>query len=243
MRTLLEQAARNNAKWHDAVCRAHGIPTEVHEHIWLTRRPAPRFYANAVTLSGTVGTPAQRRDIKELLRGGTLGNWAVKDSFGSLDLTGLGFHILFEAMWICRTPSLARPEGAIDGVGWTRVKDPPELATWEEAWAGESASNAPRQPRVFREALLADGDLVFIAGYDGDRIVAGAIGNRTGDVVGLSNVFTPESAAARYWAGCVAEVIGAFPGLPLVGYERGLELEAARGLGFADLGPLRVWTK
>jgi len=33
-----------------------------------------------------------------------------------------------------------------------------------------------------------------------------------------------------------------FPGLPLVGYERGSELDAMVALGFERLGPLRVWT-
>jgi hypothetical protein len=131
---------------------------------------------------------------------------------------------------------------AIDGVRWTRVSDPVELAAWEAAWVGESAPDAPRLPRVFRAPLLADDDIAFIGGYHEDQIVAGAIGNRTGDVVGLSNVFTPESDPAPYRAGCVAEVMRLFPGLPLVGYERGAELETAHGLAFADLGPLRVWT-
>jgi hypothetical protein len=32
-----------------------------------------------------------------------------------------------------------------------------------------------------------------------------------------------------------------FPGLPLVGYERGDDLERARRVGFEEVGPLRVW--
>ena len=43
--------ARNNALWCDAVCRAHGLPGEFLAGLWLNRRPVPRFYANAVTLS------------------------------------------------------------------------------------------------------------------------------------------------------------------------------------------------
>jgi hypothetical protein len=71
-------------------------------------------------------------------------------------------------------------------------------------------------------------------------VVAGDIANRSGDVVGVSNVFA-HADAKRSWAGCLAASIDAFPGLPLVGYERGDELVIAQALGFEAMGPLRVW--
>jgi hypothetical protein len=37
-------AARNNALWCDAVCRAHDRPGEFHDTPWLTRLGALRFY-------------------------------------------------------------------------------------------------------------------------------------------------------------------------------------------------------
>gem|GEM_PF-6650955 len=36
-------------------------------------------------------------------------------------------------------------------------------------------------------------------------------------------------------------VQAAYPGLPVVGYERGADLAAMRALGFRSLGSLRVW--
>ena len=33
------------------------------------------------------------------------------------------------------------------------------------------------------------------------------------------------------------------PGLPIVGYERGEDLAAARQAGFTVLGPLRIWAR
>jgi hypothetical protein len=39
----------------------------------------------------------------------------------------------------------------------------------------------------------------------------------------------------------VAAVQAAFPGLPMVGYERGQDLVTMLGLGFRSLGSLRVW--
>jgi len=48
------RAARNNAEWCDAVCRAHGNPGEFHDGIWLNRKPVPRFYPNAGHLRSLV---------------------------------------------------------------------------------------------------------------------------------------------------------------------------------------------
>jgi len=100
-------------------------------------------------------------------------------------------------------------------------------------------SRAARLP----PAAPGRGRIVFVAAHQGGRIVAGAVANRTGEVVGLSNVFAPAQDAAAYWAGCVASAMGAFPGLPLVGYERGADLSSAEEAGFSRLGPLRVWIR
>jgi hypothetical protein len=90
---------------------------------------------------------------------------------------------------------------------------------------------------------LADETIAFIAAYRQGQIVAGVIANRTGEVVGLSNLFVPGEAKTMFWAGCVAGVMAAFPGLPVVGYERGDDLAIAQTLGFESLGPLRVWLR
>jgi len=264
MTSRAEQAARNNARWCDTVCRAHGLPGEFHAHLWLNRRPVPRYYPNAVTLSNTGGTSEQRAALQGLIAEGTLDNLAVKDSFCALDLAPLAFQFLFEATWLWRAPSRPEPISVMDGIQWAGVQEPSELARWETAWNGLPADEAAALParrghpcpphapmramtarsaRIFPAALLDDEDLVFIAAYQGPHIVAGAIANRTEAVVGLSNVFVPPMEAARFWAGCVAAGLQAFPGLPLVGYERGEELIMARQLGFDDVGPLRVWVR
>jgi len=88
---------------------------------------------------------------------------------------------------------------------------------------------------------------VFVAAHRGGDIVAGAIGYRTNGivpVVGLSNAFTPAAEdAVPYWAGFVATLGGVFPGMRLVGYERGADLDVARAVGFEVLDPLRVWVR
>jgi hypothetical protein len=236
------QAAHNNAHWCDTVCRAHGTPGEFHEHLWLNRHQVPRFYPNVVTLSALSNDADQLTAIHDLVAAAPLVSFGVKDSFATLDLAPLAFHVLFEARWLWRAAFHPPPARLDISLFWTTVREPADLIRWEAAWNGlpaEDPSTLP--PRIFLPALLSDPDIRFIAAYADRHIVAGAIANRTGDVVGVSNVFVPEADAARCWAGCLATIIDAFPGLPLVGYERGNALIIAQALGFEEVGPLRVW--
>jgi hypothetical protein len=41
----------------------------------------------------------------------------------------------------------------------------------------------------------------------------------------------------------VRSIAARYPGLPIVGYQSGDELAAARRAGFTSTGPLRVWIK
>jgi len=45
------------------------------------------------------------------------------------------------------------------------------------------------------------------------------------------------------WRSAVRAVAALRPGLPVVGYESGEDLAAAREAGGRVLGPLRVWTR
>lgn len=243
----IKQAALNNARWCDAVCRAHGRPGAFVGGMWVNRQETPPYYPNAVSITpGETGSGAQIAAIAALLDAGIPGVWAVKDSFCALDLAPLGFRLLFEAEWIYRPATLPppSPSDVSAGVRWGRIEQASDLARWETAWRGGPADPAHDEPaRIFLPALLADDTIVVIAAHQGREIIAGAIAYRTGDVVGLSNVFTPARNAQDFWGGCVAEGIRAFPGLPLVGYESGPELAEARACGFDAPGPLRVWVR
>ncbi len=236
------QAARNNALWCDTVCRTHSIPGEFYPSICINRSATPPFYPNAVTLTGGHDQDAQYAHIRDLSATRIPGAWAVKDSFAALDLASLGFTMLFEAMWTCRPATAVRPTERNTDVRWERVTTAAELHAWERAWRGDPAEPvAPAQAELFRPALLADPDVLIVAAYHQQRIVAGAIANRTGAVVGLSNVFVPDQGAATFWAGCVGMILDHFPGQALVGYEAGEGLAQAEACGFAALQPLRVW--
>ncbi len=240
----IEQAARNNAIWCDTLCRAHGIPGEFHDAMWINRHPVPRFYSNAVTLSDQRDAAAQLAHIQTLVAWGLPGNWSVKDSFRVLDLAALGFQLLFEATWLWRAPSPTASHRTHTTTRWTWVQSASELEHWEMAW-GRGAANTASNPqsRLFVPGLLAERDIAFLAAYEDEKIVAGAIANRTDEVVGLSNVFVPVADGMLFWDRCIATVQKRFPGLPIVGYERGPDLDVMQAVGFERVQELRVWTR
>jgi hypothetical protein len=240
----VEKAAVNNAIWCDTICRAHGMPGEFHDEVWFNRRAVPRFYPNVVTLSAQDGAAAQLSSIQAVADTGLPAGWGVKDSFCSLDLNALGFQTLFEASWLWRTPFESLPNRAASDLRWTWIKSAPELAKWETAWSGSQTPDILTQPpQLFLPTMLANAEIGFVAAYQGQSLVAGAIANHTNDVVGLSNVFVPENDPVAFWTGCVAMTQERFSDMPIVGYERGRELGIAQEIGFEMLQPLKVWIR
>jgi hypothetical protein len=232
-------AVRNNAEWCDVVCRAHGCDTTFYDELWINRGASPRFYPNAVTLTGP--TPRQLALIDDLIANSPTHEWALKDSFASLDLAPRGFTMLFEAQWIHLPASRSIETPNASNLRWELIRTEAGLAQWETAW-NEAGGGDPRSARIFLTPLLDNKEVVFVAGHHNDRVLAGAIGNLAGGVVGWSNWFATEPRNARDCAAGSLSAIGrAFPDLPIVGYEDGEALSVASSLGFESLGALRVW--
>lgn len=238
---LLERAARNNARWCDAVCRAHQRPGEFSPAIWINRHEVPPFYPNAITLTQGSIDP-QVRAIEELGRADIPARWAVKDSFAALDLSPIGFQVLFAAQWIVRDPSAPVNDANLDAVRWATIARDEDLAQWERAWSAAPGNQIPnKRERLFAPPLLAEPEIAFIAAYQDGRIVAGCTANRSDGLAGMSNMFLPKKRAGALGAGCVAAVVDRFPGLPIVAYEA--QPDSSRALGFETIGPLTIWMK
>ena len=185
--TCLEKAIHNNVLWYEAMCQAHGIPRDSRPGLWLTHHEMPLFYSNALIFSDALEPTEVEKHLQTLI---TLKfPFAIKDSLARLELTPLGFQLLFEASWIWRTPT-PQLKNKSDSIRWTTVQSAGELENWEMAWSDESV-NQTEQPRIFLPSLLDDESIRFIAAYRGNEILAGAIANLTDGVVGVSNVFAP----------------------------------------------------
>ena len=228
---LLDAAVANNASWCDAVCRSHGYPGAFGSHLWSSPRHRLRLYPNAITLGPEVTAP------EVLAAAAPSQPFAVKDSFARLDLAPAGFGLLAEASWIVRDGG---PDGLPDdGLSWDKVTTPGELGDWETAWAGGGSGDGP----MFLPGLLSDPRCVVLACRQDDAIIAGAIVYAADGATGISNLFSAGPPPDRLWASVQQVAAGLQPHLPVVGYEQGASLEAARQAGFRVLGTLRIWTR
>jgi hypothetical protein len=237
-------AALNNALWYEALFRAHGVPGEMLGSVWLSRHVAPPFHSNLVVVSEQASESELLAHVHDLVKEPLSPHWTVKDSFCNLNLAALDFSVMFEASWIGLESVEPAAGNALPDMRWTRVSSAAEAAEWEAAWRDHSNNHdaRPGQPQ-FPAALFVNPALAFFAGRRGRKVIAGGIAHRTAAVVGLSNVFVRAGDPVGAWAGLLRCTNDAFPGLPVVGYERGDELENAVAAGFEPIGPLRVWQR
>lgn len=201
------------------MCFAHGTVGRFLAHTWVNAEPVPRFYPNVVTLTpGESDVAEQRQTVRILLKSHLPGRWAVKDSFKTLDIARLGFEVLFEANWIRK----AQPKAGtmVSGLSWERVK------------AGSAD---------FPAALFSDHNFAMFSAKRKGAVVAGGTFYRSDGVVGLSNVVAEFDDEPAVWRDLASLAAATFPGFPLVGYESGDELAAAKKAGFEVGDPLRVW--
>jgi hypothetical protein len=247
-RTWTRAAAWNNAEWCAAVCRTNRQETSLGSEsntggtftaqAWSSDGRPPTLYPDLVTLD-------QHTDRAQVLERVDLSGpgGSVKDSFGTLDLTGDGFSRLFDARWILRAPELRTP-AADPGTIWSVVTSGTQLHSWATGWAaGQGHAD------IFRPGLLDEPNVAVLAGHsalDG-RLLAGAVANRSAavvGVVGISNVFAVDGRTDAAWAGAVRTAQQRWSGLPMVGYEAdGEDLDAALDTGFGALDPLTVWVR
>nr|WP_237501051.1 hypothetical protein [Streptomyces sp. SID8381] len=211
--------------------RSHGVRGEFGRQAWTAPARTPPYYPDAVTLA----PGADAAELLDRIDTETPGA-SVKDSFADLDLTRAGFRVLFDAQWIHRPASapVTVPEPV-----WDVVRTPPALRAWQLARAGAADDAA-----LFRPELLDDPATFVLAGRSAEgRVVAGAVASRSERVAGISNVFASAGGAAAAWPGVLHTVERLFPGLPVVGYEHGEDLDAALRHGFEPIGPLRIWLR
>ncbi|MFI9810117.1 hypothetical protein ACIHEJ_38475 [Streptomyces sp. NPDC052301] len=226
---MVRAASRNNAEWCAAMSRSHGVEGEFGAQAWVAPSRTPLYYPDAVTLVPDADATALASRIDTAAPGAS-----IKDSFADLDLTGAGFHVLFEAQWIHRPASAPAPASEF---AWSVADDPGALHAWALAW-DHGQGNAD----LFRPRLLDDPATFVLTGLSPDgRVIAGAVASRSDEVVGISNVFALDGGSDAAWPIVLDAVQALFPTLPVVGYEQGDDLAAAVRHGFEPIGSLRIW--
>ena len=211
------------------MCQSHGLQAGFENEAWTCSSRTPPYYPDAITLVPNPSVPHLLSRIDASV------GCSIKDSFASLDLYSYGFRVLFDAQWITRTSNGPQhSEG--ENQCWGLVRDVDDLASWEQAWRRGDGPTG-----IFRAELLDNDSVAILAARNGDRIVAGAVLNRSSMVVGISNFFANSGVDSASRSGCLTFAEWLFPAARFVGYESGDGLGAIRSNGFDTAGPLRVW--
>lgn len=221
---LLESAALANAQWCDVVCLANDAAGTFETGLWSCIGPVPKYYPHVITLQADCSLSNVLDKLKRVPKGGS-----IKDSFANLSLTSAGYRKLFDAQWVLAPPVVSPP------LAFQIIEEIDSFRMWETAWSQGTLRG------FFNENLLAHPSVRFIAVEQAGTIIAGAIANRSSNVIGLSNLFCYADHPARYWLTCVAAAQAWQSEWPVIGYERGDRLSFAKTIGFNELGALAVW--
>ena len=223
--TPVELCVHNNADLYDAIFRAHSFTWTRDDRLWVTRDEPPPYYSNSLLLDPD--SAPELLTVMHELRDTTARTIFCKDGYRAIFGARHGLQLLFPATWIVHHPGKG-----VERAPWHIVRTPGQLRAWEDAWALPS----PPETRVFPASVLNDPALIFFGQEAGDRYLAGCLVNMSDGCVGLSNVFGNSYADALLCALSLAE------GRPVVGYELGESLTAAKSAGFKAVGSLNVWT-
>lgn len=222
--SLLHSAIRNNIIWCEKVSEMHGGIHITKDNVWGLTTKAQKFYLDVITTNKAVTA----QEVVEFI--GNREILSIKDSFSNLDMSLLGYKILFEAEWICHAPISVQVSITSD---WHTIQTEEEVVNWTTACELEGIITADilRHPdvKIFKKGVFND--------------EKGFIVNQGAKVIGISNVFSKDGNNKEYWSEIPQIVSTRFLRLPLVGYEHGGGLKAALKSGWKSIGPLRVWIK
>jgi hypothetical protein len=221
----LRRAVDASVGWSEDLCALHAVPTTLDCGVWRCLGRPPPLHSDIVVVEPEVST----EQVTELV--GDRVPYGFKDSFATVDLSAAGFMILFSASWI-HLEARAAPESATS-TGWDTIVDARQLSAWNSLH-GTTA--------VLLPALLQRGHFRVLAQYAGQRLVAGAVARLAGSAVDVSNVFSVPGHHVD-WPSLATAIQAIFPSRPIVGYERGAALDAAREPGFVGVGELRGWVR
>jgi hypothetical protein len=217
----LRRAVDANIGWYEDIFATHGIGSVLEDGLWSAVAPPPPLHSDAASVEPTV----RAEQVVERLVGRPRAG--VKDSFSSLDLATAGWEVLFSATWI------HRESGAAGRTAWRVVRSAEGLAAWNAGWDTHE---------VLLPALLDRAHLRILERVEGGEVTGGAIARLGSGVVDVSNVHGVGGHGID-WAELATAIAAHFPDRPMVGYEHGADLVAARAAGFSPVGELHVWVR
>ena len=238
MKNKRQKAIRNNNDLYQEIFESQNIESNFTDSIWYCLDKTPPLYSNLVTISEEWKPDDIFRNIDRKYESGKWEEWSVKDSFGLLDLAEYGFAKLFDAQWIYLEAEEFTPESESRNQKYEIVKNQDDLAKWRTGWDSDEKLGE----LIFSPKLLNNPRVYFVAGYEEKQIVSGCFVNRTGNVLGVSNFFSPGNDSG-YWSEMMGFIFDSIARADIVGYERKEFVDKLRLFGFETVGNLTVWLK
>ncbi len=240
---LVPDAAANLAAWHDSSLHALDLRCERDATLWHCTETHPRMFFAAVTLGGPESKDDHLAGIEALARERSGDDFAVCDSFASLDLRPLGFEEMRQSTWMVRRPGAPERGEFPRDLVIERVLTDRQLAEWEAASiAGFQLRDTPPPGGLHAPAILSDGRMQVFAGKVDGHIVSGAMGYLTERVNGVYAVSTlPDYRRRGYGEWLTWRVVLARPYQPAT-LQPSPEAESLyRKMGFETMGEYTVW--
>ncbi|MCJ8313890.1 MAG: hypothetical protein HRU38_04880 [Saccharospirillaceae bacterium] len=236
----LNKAINNNALWCELVNKANDIPGIFESELWYNSNEVVLFYPNLITLSSNFNE-TQKNVLLKIIKGHPKNNWAVKDSFASLDLAKYDFFELFESDWFLRQSTQPLLMSKTDLPKIKIINNESDLKQWELAWSAHQPMKSEQS--IFSDNLLENDEVAFLAIIENNKITKGLIGNKSDDVIGVSNLFGFDIFENDIMSTFIQTLWDELGKLDLVGYESDEDILQAKQNGFESIGKLKVWMK
>lgn len=220
----VEKAILNNIAWCGVVCDTHGINCFWRGNLWGMLTEAPSFYPGVISAN----MEATMAELGYFIDNGRVSS--IKDSYANLDLSPFGFKKLFDAEWIWHPPVSSNKSPQTK---WRVITNERDLVQW----TSKSGLTDVIKPNLLEYENVKNFSL------ENNEGVSGFITNVDEGVVGVSNVFSEGRENESLWREIPRVVSNEYPGMSMVGYEHGSDLDLAKKSGWESLGPLRVWIK
>lgn len=246
MPDLLAPCASNSADHSEVVLSALGSQGVSGASFWSNSHTFRIPHGHGITLGSPEYSDEHLSAVRNLLSRRPEGQTTViTDSWSALDLSGLGFEVLFTDPWLYRPPGpppvIPRPDGLLI----ERVTAADDLAQFEAASCdgfGSPDISVIGPHGFYAAALIETPRMTFFTGRVNGRVVAGAMAHVSDGLAAVNTLFTLAEFRGRgYGAAMAWTATLARPDLPAMTTASEMSDRIFRRMGFMEIGQRTVW--
>jgi GNAT superfamily N-acetyltransferase len=236
----LEIAIRNFVDHCQAIPTALGSPGTRTPYFAANQHTLDIPYPNGITIGGVENSQSHIVQIQQLMAARPPNaKTGVVDAYPNLDLTPLGFEMMFDSPWAYREPTEPNPPPQIDRPIET-VRTPEQLLKFDRAAA--IGFGQPHADTVYSNPLLNDDRYRFCFIRQSGEVVAGVQTFTNEESVGIYTLFTlADHQRKGYAAALVYEALARAPGLPAITNPNDNSDRVFESNGFTRIGTRTIW--